>query len=205
MALSIESRKNGPPTRDVQAHIVITGSRLIYLRGYKNTSINDICRAADIPKGSFYYHFGSKEDFAVQIIERHYESIRTRLEIYFSSTGGGYLDRLKEFFAENKRHLAEQNFSGGCPIGNLAQELSDVNHVLRGKLDETFDKVKSLFRLFLEKARENGETPLRFDPDEAANFIFNSWEGALVRMKVKKNASPLLLFEKYIFSGLLAS
>jgi len=204
MIKSIISGENATAAADMRTHLLSTGSRLMYLRGFKNTSISDICREADIPKGSFYYYFGSKEAFAMDVIERHYTAIRERQEKYFSSGDGGYIEKLRGFFNESKNRLIDENFSGGCPIGNLAQELSDVNEELRRKLDDTFEKVKKSFRLFIVEARHNNEVSSVLDAEEIADFIFNSWEGALIRMKVKKDISPLLLFEKFIFERLLA-
>ncbi len=48
------------------------GIALLWSKGYNATSVNDIVKEADIPKGSFYFYFKSKEDFAVQAIERYF-------------------------------------------------------------------------------------------------------------------------------------
>ncbi|MHB9095320.1 MAG: TetR family transcriptional regulator C-terminal domain-containing protein, partial [Eubacteriales bacterium] len=93
--------------------------------------------------------------------------------------------------------------SGGCPIGNLAQELSDSNDILRIKLQEALEKTKKNIAVFLEKAKENNEISDELDVDEFADFIFNSWEGSLLRMKVTKSMIPMELFEKMIFETVL--
>ncbi len=49
--------------------ILMTGADLVQHKGFKNTSIQDILKAAAIPKGSFYYYFDSKEDFGLQLID----------------------------------------------------------------------------------------------------------------------------------------
>ena len=49
--------------------ILEIGTDLILKNGYNNVGLNKILQAANIPKGSFYYYFNSKEDFGVQVIE----------------------------------------------------------------------------------------------------------------------------------------
>jgi TetR/AcrR family transcriptional repressor of nem operon len=66
-------------TRD---HLIDVGLGLMHQNGYNATGLTDILKAADVPKGSFYHHFGSKEDFAAAALERYgmreRESMRRR-------------------------------------------------------------------------------------------------------------------------------
>ena len=55
-------------TRD---HLIDVGLELMHQHGYNATGLADILKIADVPKGSFYHHFGSKEDFAAAALERY--------------------------------------------------------------------------------------------------------------------------------------
>ena len=55
-------------TRD---HLLDTGLKLMHRHGYNATGLTEILKAADVAKGSFYHHFGSKEDFAAAALERY--------------------------------------------------------------------------------------------------------------------------------------
>jgi TetR/AcrR family transcriptional repressor of nem operon len=55
----------------------------------------------------------------------------------------------------------------------------------------------------LEAAKKAGEIDESTDPYEMADFIINSWEGALLRMKAEKSPEPLLLFDRVVFEQVL--
>jgi TetR/AcrR family transcriptional repressor of nem operon len=93
----------------------------------------------------------------------------------------------------------------GCPIGNLALEMGDLNENFRKKLDEVLESMKHFVFKFLECAQDNKEISAELDIIEVSDFILNSWEGALLRMKVRSDISPLLNFKKIIFKSILDS
>lgn len=185
--------------------ILEKGSEIIHQKGYNNTSINEICSAANMPKGSFYYYFGSKEDFAVELIDYYCSFMFSVQEKHLNMTELSYIDRLRGYYEEFRGYFAGKNCGGGCPIGNLAQELSDSNDLLRTKLQEALEKTKKNIAVFLKKAIENDEISDKLNADEFADFIFNSWEGSLLRMKVTKSMIPMELFEKMVFDTVLKS
>ncbi len=58
-------------TKSTRDHLIDVGVGLMHRDGYNATGLTDILKAADVPKGSFYHHFGSKEDFAAAALERY--------------------------------------------------------------------------------------------------------------------------------------
>ena len=54
--------------------ILEIGADLILKNGYNNVGLNKILETANIPKGSFYYYFKSKEDFGIQVIKYYSEN-----------------------------------------------------------------------------------------------------------------------------------
>lgn len=77
----------------------------------------------------------------------------------------------------------------GCPIGNLAPEMGDLNDNFRKKLDEVMESMKLSVLGFLKGAQANREISPLLDIAELSDFIANSWEGALIRMKVRSEIS----------------
>ena len=73
-----------------------------------------------------------------------------------------------------------------------------LSEAFRAKLREVFNRMKGAIRECLEQAQTEHEIDQRLDPDETADFILNSWEGALLRMKAEGNTGPLILFEKMV-------
>ena len=78
-----------------------------------------------------------------------------------------------------------------------------MSDAFQAKLKEVFGRMEAPIRECLEQARDRGEIDSRLDPHETAQFILNSWEGALLRMKTERHTEPLVLFEKMIFDYVL--
>ncbi len=189
---------------DIKLNIIRRGSEMVHKNGYNNTSINDICKAAGVPKGSFYYYFGSKDDYAAQIISFYYDFMFSMQKKHLDNVEEkGAIKRLRDFFNDFKHYFQDNKCSGGCPIGNLAQELSDSSEFLREKLADTLEATKKNIELFLMEAKAQNEIPSEADIQGTADFIFNSWEGSLMRMKVTKSIAPMELFDMMIFDILL--
>ena len=81
--------------------------------------------------------------------------------------------------------------------------MGDLNPAFRKKLEEIFQMMVAPVEKLLKAAQERKELPKNVDTREMADFIINSWEGAILRMKVQKNPDALRLFDKMLFDGFL--
>jgi TetR/AcrR family transcriptional regulator, transcriptional repressor for nem operon len=187
-------------TRD---KILEHAARIMQEKGFNNTGIQEILQSAGVPKGSFYFYFRSKDELGLALIDYYAALSSAACESVLKSDEGAPLKRLK-FFFENRRHfLEQQDTRAGCPIGNLTQEMGIINDAFRTKLRAVFDQIRSSIGECLEQAQDLREIDPGLDPVRTADFILNSWEGALLRMKAEANTEPLVLFEKMVFDHLL--
>jgi len=192
------------PKETTKLRILSEGARIIHQKGFNNTGIQEILDAADVPKGSFYFYFINKDDFGLQLVDFYLELINSAAISQMSSEGNP-IERLHNFF-RYMREVAEQNeFKGGCPIGNLAQEMADQKETFRIKVNEAFGRISESIAVCLEEAVNLKQLNSSLNPRETADFILNSWEGALLRMKAENSVRPLLVFENMIFNSLLKS
>jgi TetR/AcrR family transcriptional repressor of nem operon len=183
--------------------ILEVGSRIIHQKGFNNTGIQEILNEAGVPKGSFYFYFKSKEDFGLALIDEFESLVGGHLASFLAIDSLSPLERLKSFFSFFRNFFQEENCTKGCPIGNLSQELSDVNENIRKRLEESLGGMGSLIETCLYEAREKGEFQNDIPVPEIAAYIINSWEGALLRMKVSRSISPILIFEHILFDTIL--
>ena len=179
------------------------GAEIVHLKGFHHTGINEILEAAEVPKGSFYFYFTSKEDFGLQLIDYYSTQFITKSREYLARSELPYLLRLREFFNDFLLFFDGQGCTLGCPIGNLAQEMGDLSENFRQRLGKVLTSMKQGVEKFLKGAVEQGEIPSSLDIESLSDFIINSWEGALIRMKVTKDKSPLILFDKILFETIL--
>ena len=183
--------------------ILAHAALIIRQKGFNNTGIQELLRAAGVPKGSFYFYFKSKDDLGLALIDYYGEFFAALSESSLRNQEIPPLQRLEKFF-EARRLLFEQDSSmSGCPIGNLAQEMGSLNDAFQAKLQRVLNGMQSAIRECVEQALERGEIHANLDPEETAHFILNSWEGALLRMKADRSSEPLVLFEKMVFGRVL--
>src|SRR6266511_2178056 len=122
-AMSESRSAKGAATRD---QILDAASRLIYLRGYHCTSLDDVLRESGVGKGNFYYYFRSKEDLGYAIIDRLMRGSGERtLQPVFADTSADPIAQIQAFLDRVLENQRRRKCVGGCPIGNLASELSD--------------------------------------------------------------------------------
>ena len=185
--------------------ILEKGAEIIHQKGYNHTGIQEILNAAHVPKGSFYNYFKSKEDFGLQVIDyftAHYNQMA--LETLEDSSIAP-LDRIHRFLTQFMGHFRSQGCAGGCPIGNLAQEMGDLSPKFGLKLKASIDLMVDAYARVLAEAQKAGEISKSLDVKETAYFIVSGWHGAIIQMKLTKNLAPLENHRKFVFEHILKS
>src|SRR5437870_3897626 len=113
-------------------YLIDAGLTVMATRGYNGTSIKDIVDAAEVPKGSFYTYFKSKEDFAIAALEKVADERMQKGRKLLSDRDIAPLERLTLYFTESINRI-EAELNGGCFIGNMCQEMSDSSEAIRLK------------------------------------------------------------------------
>jgi TetR/AcrR family transcriptional regulator, transcriptional repressor for nem operon len=183
--------------------ILQEGARIVYENGYNNTGIQEILDAAGVPKGSFYFYFKSKEDFGLHLVDFYMDAVVSALDAHAGMERENPITHLRNFFRLMMVRCEEKGCKGGCPIGNLTQEMADLKESFRVKLNEAFSRMSKGVATCLEQAQRMNQLDPALDPRATADFILNSWEGALLRMKAQGSSEPLVVFDTMVFDGLL--
>src|SRR5574337_95192 len=176
---------------NTKEHIIEVASRLIHLRGFNHTSIGEILKESGVGKGVFYYYFRSKEELGYAIIEDNFR--RFSKEVTGKAFGNdrdavAQLDDFLDLLLETHR---KRNCAGGCRLGNMAMEMSDIHEQFRRKFQEVFDGWSVQVEGVLQKARASGQLKDHTDLQALAQFIIASVEGAILLAKVRKDIRTL--------------
>ena len=183
--------------------LIRVGKEIVVQQGFKAASLNEILTTAGVPKGSFYYYFSSKEDFGLAIVDRCADEYRDRIKTTLTDERYSPLTRLRNYFEFKIADMEACNFTDGCLIGNLAQELSAQNELFRDRLNGVFAEWERYFALCLQAAYEAKE--INSDRHvELAKFVLSSWEGAILQAKVTKSVLPMKTFVDVLFDRVLA-
>ena len=181
--------RDGRSTREA---ILEAASRLIHVHGYNHTALDDVLRESGVGKGNFYYHFKSKEELGYAILDQIIASFLERtLEPCFSDPAGRALTQIRCFFDRVLETQRERNCVGGCPLGNLALELSDVHEGFRARLTSVFSAWRERLTLVLRTAQRGGQVSGECRPEAVADFLVASLEGAILLTKLTKDIAVM--------------
>ncbi len=174
--------------------LLCRGLEVMKAKGYNGTSVKDIVDAAGVPKGSFYNYFDSKEAFAVEAIEKvAADSYRDSLAL-LGDQQVPPLERLQRFFLANAESACAEEFKVGCFLGNMCQEMASNCEAIRVTTNKALGNTTSLIDKVLTQAQQQGGIDKQTDTKAMSEFLFNAWEGALIRMKASKSRAPLDAF-----------
>jgi TetR/AcrR family transcriptional repressor of nem operon len=188
---------------DTKNKLLQIGAKYVHIKGFNHTGLQEILKKANVPKGSFYFYFKSKEEFGLEIIDVFMTFFEKSIGYSLSDKSLSGLQRIKAFIITTIGILNDNDFVGGCPIGNLSLEMGDINEKFRLKISDAFSKIEEKIFECLKDAQSAQEISQSIDIKTSAAFIINSWEGAIVRAKAEKSNKPLKALEEMIFSKIL--
>ena len=184
--------------------ILAAGRDIMFVNGYNATGIKEITDKIEIPKGSFYNHFKSKEDFGLEMIKNYTDRGIGFHKMNLLDTQTSALTALKGMYDKMIESFKMKNlYDKGCLMSNFSAELSDVNENFRNLLDEQFNEIENIIIQNLKRAQDENEISSELDVESTGAFILNSWHGALVRMKATADIEPLGDFRTLIFNNIL--
>lgn len=161
------------------------------VKGFNNTGIAEILARVNVPKGSFYHYFKSKDELGLAIIEHYGQQLQTGLVEHLATSTGSALTRLRSYFESILTYFGGNLGSCNCLLGNLGQELSMQNSVMRDAIFVHYRAIENQIAKCLIQAKAEGELAPGLDPQVLAKMFFASWEGCLVRSRLEQSEQPL--------------
>ncbi|PRI15161.1 TetR/AcrR family transcriptional regulator [Mycobacterium shigaense] len=159
-------------------------------RGFEGASVNDLVTAASVPKGSFYNHFPSKEDFAIAHVDRYVGTLD------LDGLADAELSGLTAVRRHFERLVARRDPAdlSGCLLSTFSTGISPEYAGLIAAVRAGFDQWTDALTGALSRARDSGEIPSDRDPAEVAAALVDAFQGALARARVYGHSGPLDLF-----------
>lgn len=164
----------------------------IHRHGFQAASIDAILGRTGVTKGALYYHFPTKTQLGYAVIE---EVIRQRILQRWSHVLGEAEDPIA-YLIEKLRHEAQHHWSlealqVGCPVNNLANEMSPLDEGFRQRIEQVFQDWREIIAWMIEQGRHSGHVRTDVDAAQVATFFVAAVEGTI---SMAKNAQdPKLL------------
>src|ERR1700691_1713915 len=121
-------------TQSTRNHLLQVGLRRIRSMGYASTGVQEILDEADVPKGSFYHYFASKEAFAKEVLEVYVRGENERAAKILHDGKAAPFKRLRRYFEELIKVYGPTAEMSGCLIGNLSLEMADRSDPIQSVL-----------------------------------------------------------------------
>lgn len=178
--------------------ILEIGMELILKNGYNSVGLNKILKEANIPKGSFYYYFQSKEDFGIQVIKYYSKNSLKVLNSYLGDSAKNPKERIVSFFEDMKNIYISKEYREGCLLGNCSTELSDMSEAFSYSVANELNKWQDSFQVCIQEGQENGFIKKTESAELLSDFVLTAWEGSLLRMKSSKSVHSIDIFIKIL-------
>ena len=193
----------GRPGSDTKQTLIDTALGLIWMNSYGSVSVDDICKAAGVKKGSFYHFFPSKVDLAIAAMEESYHELKPLYDGIFSPDSPPLrrFERMVEIVIEKQTEtLQKYGRVCGCPDTSLGSEMAGLEERIRAKFDEVAQRKKRYYENALRDMVAEGQLPVDTDVKAKAHEIFAYLLGQMTLARIQND---LDLLKRDLMPGLL--
>lgn len=161
-----------------------------YQNGFQGGSINRIVADAEITKGALFHHFKGKNELGYQVLD---ELIRPKLEQTWIEPLAESIDPIEDIKRLLSEHRPEsrEELCRGCPLHNLAQEMSPLDEGFRQRINSIYDDWRKAFAQALKRGIKSGKVRTDIDPTQAATFIIAAMAGIIGTAKSAQSVELL--------------
>ena len=170
----------------------------IYMHGFQGASLDRILRDTGVTKGALYHHFKNKSELGYAVVDEVIKPMVVTAWVQALAETDDPLDAILRILRSHCREDREQAAICGCPLNNLALEMSPIDEGFRTRIHKLFESWRRGIASALRQGQAHGKVRDDIDPDQVATFILASIEGTI---GLGKNAQSADVFEAS-FAGL---
>ena len=172
--------------------ILASARELFHENGFRQTSVDELLKKSGVTKSNFYYHFKSKEELGLIILDRFIKQYEA--DALAKTLGNKSLtpsERLIEFYKSVRTFHRDLDKPRGCPFGNMAIEMSGSNESFREKLSLFFNSWEKIIEECIREGMSTGDFRSDLPPGVIAQLILSHLEGAIMMVKTHRSIEPL--------------
>lgn len=182
---------NRKTEHDTREHLLVTGERLCLQRGFTGMGLSELLKTAEVPKGSFYHYFRSKEAFGVAMLEHYYAGYLQKLVKHFEHGAGNYRDRLLAYYGKMLNNTCQFDHTTGCLTVKLSAEVCDLSEDMNIAMDQGVSQVIALLAQTLENGRYEKSLNFSGESLSVARVLYSLWLGANLQAKISRSNKPM--------------
>jgi AcrR family transcriptional regulator len=192
LRVSRTPKRKGAAPRDperTRKRLVKAAFQEIHLSGFRSADMDAILAQAGVTKGALYYHFDSKEALGYAVVDEVIADITRDKWLHPLRNPTNPVDTLVGIVQSTS--VKPQDLQRGCPLNNLAQEMSPIDEGFRRRTARLFKHWHDAIARALRTGQKHGAVRSNVDPDEAATFLIAVYEGYFSLAKNSQDARVL--------------
>ena len=169
---------------------------LIYVNGYQTTSIDDIIATTQVTKGAFYYHFKTKDEMGLAIINEILKSSLTNSFVEPLQKERNPLDAIYNLIHDLLMKNDFLKVEYGCPAANFTQEMTPWNITFNEALNELIQQWTKVMTAAIEKGKRNGFIRKDINAKQVTAFVISGYWGVRNFGKLENSKAAYVPFLK---------
>ena len=192
---------SSPPTK---LKLLEAAQQLMLVKGFTATSLEEICDAAAVTKGSFFHYFNNKEELGKAVLAYYMAGQFRALQSAPFSKKRDSLERVYGYIDFIIKMSRDPGILHGCLLGNFSQDLCDTHPAIGAQCGRHFEQWAGMLKRDLDAAKLKHAPKAAFNTQSLAEHFIAVVEGALILVKAKQDgkilAQQLRHFKRYVQS-----
>ncbi len=175
---------------DVRQHILDAAKPLMLGKGFTAVGLTELLAAAQVPKGSFYHYFPSKEAFGDALLNSYFSCHLAHLDALLARPGAA-AERLMGYWRYWLDTQTSDDPQAKCLAVKLSAEVCDLSNDMRVTLQRGTQGIIQRLADCIEDGKADGSLPVARDAKVLATTLYQTWLGASLLAKVTRDRGPL--------------
>ncbi len=173
--------------------ILQTAFEEIHKNGFQGSSINQIVEEAGITKGALFHHFKGKKELGYAVIDEIIHGMVKEEFIDPLNDSSDPIHDIKKLILSNRKQAWKDpsHICNGCPLNNLAQEMSPLDEGFRTRIEKVFIAWRACFAKAFKNGIKAGTVAPTVSPESTAAFLVSAFEGIVGTAKSAQNQDVL--------------
>ncbi len=177
-------------TKSARQTILDTAQLIVGRKGFSAVGLNEILQAAQVPKGSFYHYFNSKDGFGVVLLDTYFDNYVHGMQQLFDQPGLSQHAKLMRYWQAWIDNQTGCTDAGKCLAVKLGAEVSDLSEPMRLALERGTSRTIDLLAIAIQRGLEDGSLNVDQAPKSLARRLYALWLGTSVMSKITRTSAP---------------
>lgn len=177
---------------ETKERILDAAEAIMLEKGFNGVGINEILKSVNVPKGSFYHWFPSKEQFGVELLKHYGLDAITHKEKWLFNRAmiPSAHDRFIAYLESGITCFIENECRQICLIVKLSAEVSSWSETMRQTMEGFYQRVMEVYQAVIEEGQAQGTIRNSLNARDAAAVIHDAWLGAYIRASISRSVQP---------------